>query len=320
MRLLAVLKPVSRPAARLFSLSLLFTLAGCGASLTGTPAWRAGHERVLIDTVPFFAQEEYQCGPAALAMLLAWSGVDISPDQLTPMVYSPSLEGSLQPAMVAAARRHGRIAHTLHGPENLMVELEAGHPVLVLQNLGLSWFPRWHYAVVTGYDRGSDSFYLHSGVQAMQEFSARLFARTWARSGYWGLLVLPPGRLPATATEKSFSSAAAGLERTGRLQAAIEAYEAALRRWPTSFVLRMGLGNSLYALGDMEGAEKAFRGASVLRPDNGEALNNLAVVLAATGRREEALSVIERAIGVGGAFQQEFIKTRQEILAGENIE
>ena len=24
--------------------------------------------------------------------------------------------------------------------------------LLVLQNLGLSWLPRWHYAVVVGYD------------------------------------------------------------------------------------------------------------------------------------------------------------------------
>ena len=40
----------------------------------------------LRDT-PFFPQEEYQCGPAALATVLAASGVAVSPDDLTGKVY-----------------------------------------------------------------------------------------------------------------------------------------------------------------------------------------------------------------------------------------
>jgi hypothetical protein len=30
-------------------------------------------------------------------------------------------------------------------------QLEAGRPVLVLQNLALKLWPQWHYAVVVGY-------------------------------------------------------------------------------------------------------------------------------------------------------------------------
>ena len=85
-------------------------------------------------------------------MALAWSGLRIDPDDLAPQVYTPSLKGSLQPAMITAARRHSRVAYPISGANALLQEIAAGHPVIVLQNLGLSWIPVWHYAVVIGYD------------------------------------------------------------------------------------------------------------------------------------------------------------------------
>jgi hypothetical protein len=55
--------------------------------------------------------------------------------------------------MIGAARRHGRLAYLITGPDSMFEEVAAGHPVIVLQNLGLSWYPVWHYAVVVGYDQ-----------------------------------------------------------------------------------------------------------------------------------------------------------------------
>lgn len=298
---------------RLLLLFLLLTLAGCAGAYPGSFREHPGPERVFIDTVPFFAQEEYQCGPAALAMLLTWSGREIAPDQLTDQVYSPDLQGSLQPAIIAAARRHGRLAYPIAGGEALLAELSAGHPVLVLQNLGLSWFPRWHYAVVIGYDREENNFILHSGAQAAVSLSARVFANTWRRSGSWGLLVLAPEQIPATATEETFLAAVVGLEQARQWPAASRGYGAALARWPASFVAWMGRGNTLYLLGDPAGAEEAFRRALSLQPDNGPALNNLALALAATGRRAEALAVIRQAIELGGPLQEQFRQTLEEI-------
>ncbi len=65
--------------------------------------------------------------------------------------------------MIGAARRHGRVAYVISSPEELLVEVAAGNPVIVLQNLGLSWVPVWHYAVVIGYDGDADMVTLHSG-------------------------------------------------------------------------------------------------------------------------------------------------------------
>src|SRR3569623_1363896 len=120
---------------------------------------------VELDAVPFFPQERYQCGPAALATVLAWSGAAVTADQLVPQVYLPARQGSLQPELLAAARRYQRLPYVLE-PDlaALLREVGAGHPVLVLQNLGLSWAPRWHNAVVVGYDLARDEVVLRSGA------------------------------------------------------------------------------------------------------------------------------------------------------------
>lgn len=301
-------------AAGLLFFSLILPLSGCAGGFTRSLGQHPGPERVFLDTVPFQAQEEYQCGPAALGMLLDWSGVEVAPALLTSQVYSPSLQGSLQPSIIAAARRHGRIAYPLSGSAALFTELAAGHPVLVLQNLGLSWFPRWHYAVAMGYDRGEELVFLHSGLEEASPLPARVFANTWARGGSWGLLVLPPERLPATATEETWLTAALGLEQAGQWPAASTAYGAALSRWPESFAAWMALGNSRYTLDDFAGAVEAFRRAAQLQPGSGPALNNLALALAATGQRQEALAVIRQAMALGGPMQEEFLLTQEEIL------
>jgi hypothetical protein len=220
----------------LLGLSLL-GCAGIGSRATlDPPAERGAHGR--IDSVPFFAQAEHQCGPAALAMALSWSGVAVKPEELLATVYSPARQGSLQYALIAAARRHGRLAYPITGIDPLLTETAAGHPVIVLQNLGLSWFPRWHYAVVVGYDLPAREIILHTGKTPYQPLPLRTFKNTWARSGYWGLLVLPPDALPAEAEEEAHLAAVLGLEKAGQWDAAATGYQTVLRRWPGNLTAR----------------------------------------------------------------------------------
>ncbi|MFO7767245.1 MAG: PA2778 family cysteine peptidase [Pelovirga sp.] len=272
-------------------------------------------QRHHLTEVPFFAQEEYQCGPAALAMLLAWNGQDVSLPQLVEQVYSPELKGSLQPSIVAAARRQGYLAYPLSGWSELVAELHGGQPVMILQNLGLSWYPRWHYAVVIGYDQGEQKVLLHSGVYPGMQMSMGVFERTWRRADYWGLVVVPPAVLPGSATETAYLTAVVGLERARQFSAAATAYLTATKAWPDSFVAWIGAGNSSYQAGDTATAIRSFRQAAALQPDNGIPLNNLALVLAQAGRAEEALTVIDQAIAQGGDLQEVFRQTRQKIVA-----
>lgn len=256
--------------------------------------------RAEVAGVPFHAQADFHCGPAALAMVSAWSGLPVAPDDLAAQVFTPARRGSFRSDMIGAARRQGRLAVPIRSVEAIRREIAAGHPVLVFQNLGLRWYPRWHYAVAIGYDREDDVFVLRSGPVDRLRMDRSLFERTWVRGGEWAIAVLPPSRLPATATEREVLEAAIGLERAGRLAAAAAAYEAILGRWPRSTTAHVGLGNARHALQDYVGAERAFRAAIALDPETSDAWNNLAYALAGQQRREEARSAARRAVELGG--------------------
>jgi len=305
----------------LLLLSIFLILSGCSGVLLRN--WPQSHEympdRYVLNSVLFYPQKAFQCGPSALAMALEWSGVQSNPEALAPEVFTPSRKGSLQSSIIAASRRHGRVAYPVSGPDALLAEVSAGHPVIVLQNLGLSWFPTWHYAVVIGYDLREGVMVLHSGITPRKQISLKLFEYTWARSDHWGLLVLPPSQLPATATEHEYISAVLGLEKTGQWKAAIKGYETALNRWPDSLLAHMGLGNSYYALGDLESAEKTFQEATRRYPTEGSVFNNLAEVLWKRGKNQEALKAAYKAVELGGPLTNVYQKTLKEIQAWNSI-
>jgi tetratricopeptide (TPR) repeat protein len=187
--------------------------------------------------------------------------------------------------------------------------------VIVLQNLGLSWFPQWHYAVALGYDRPADEIVMHSGEIAMRRVKWRRFYYTWNRSDCWGLLVLPPGSLPVNADETAYLKAVLGLEHAHQWEAAQQAYHAARQRWPDSLGALIGEGNSHAALGDWGAAERCFRTATLSHPQNGDSFNNLAHVLARQGRWDEARRAIAAALAAGGPNTAIYRQTLAEIQA-----
>jgi hypothetical protein len=272
-------------------------------------------DRTMIAGVPFFPQEKYQCGPAAMAMALGWSGIALAPEDLVDEVYTPSRQGSLQAGLITAARRHGRLAYPLEGPAKLLNELEAGHPVIVLQNRGTKLYPAWHYAVALGFDRPGDAVILNTGTQEARKAAWSRFLFTWERSRYWGLLVLPPGRLPADDNEAAYLKAALGLEQARQWAAAAGAYDAALQRWPASLGALIGLGNAHIMQGEWDLAESVLRKAAAVNPRSGDAANNLAHVLARRGQAAEALEWARRAVAAGGPHLAIYRQTLQEIEA-----
>lgn len=259
-------------------------LAGCAAPpLDLTPAPGAPR-KAAVSGVPLIEQADFYCGPAALAMALQWTGQDVKQSQIAQMAFSPGAKGSFQEDMIGAARRRGALAVPLAGFDDLTGEIAAGHPVIVFQNLGESFLPIWHYAVVTAYDLERGSVTLHSGQLSRTAMSLARFERTWAGGEGWALVVLPPGSLPVTARESVVLDAAAGLERAGRPRAAVQAYRAGAARWPRNWLWQFGLGNALYATGDTEGAQMAWERAAVLDPSAPEPRQNLATLRAERGK------------------------------------
>jgi Peptidase_C39 like family/Tetratricopeptide repeat len=259
--------------------------------------------RAELEGVPFVPQAKFQCGPAALAMVLSWTGHPAPPDALVRQVYSSARHGSLLADMTGAARRRGLVAYPLSTLREVVAEVGDGTPVIVLQDLGHAGRSRWHYAVVIGYDLGRGELVLRSGLTPRAVSSFAAFERTWAPSGRWGLVVLPPRKLPATATEQRWLEAIVGLERTQQWPAAVAAYERTTERWPQSLAGLIGLGNSRYVLGDLSGAEHAYRLATRAHPEAAAAFNNLAHVLAELGRREDALVAARRAAELAGSAE-----------------
>ena len=303
-------------------LGLVLTLLA--AALTAGGCTHRGHgrllretsrlpDRVVVGNVPFFPQEKYQCGPAAMAMALAWSGDEVALDDLVRQVYLPHRQGSLQTGLITAARRHARLGYVIAGPEKLLGELAAGHPVIVLQNLGTDWYPAWHYAVAVGFDRTAEAVILHTGAHEARPTGWSRFLFTWERGRYWGLVVLPPGKLPADDDEGAYLRAVLGLEQAQQWEAASRAYAAALQRWPDSPGALIGLGNTHIMQDAWEQAEAALRRAVAANPASADAANNLAHVLARRGQTAEALAWARRAVAMGGPNLSIYRQTLREI-------
>ncbi len=254
---------------------------------------------VELDETPFFPQVDDQCGPAALATILNQSGVEVRLEEARSAVYIPERQGSLQVELVAAIRSYGRVPYQIEPRlSSIIAELQAGRPVLILQNLGIQIAPLWHYAVVVGHSPEERQIVLRSGSIKRHVLSEAKFLRSWRRGDYWGVVALRPNELPAVADEGSYLTAVAGMESVGQYDAALQAYDAALTRWPASILALLGLGNAHYALGDLINAERTYRNVLATHPEHVIALNNLAQTMTERGCTREAMTLIEAAFDV----------------------
>jgi len=298
---------------------LLALLSGCATppqtrQLLLTPGDTLPARTELAET-PFFPQQRYQCGPAALAMMLAVHDIGVTPDELAERVYIPALQGSLREEITAAARDYGMLAYPLRPSlADLLKETAHGNPVLVFQNIGLPLMPKWHFAVVIGYDLASREILLRSGTTRRWRAGMGTFERTWSRGDYWALVILPAGEIPASARPATYLQAAHDLETSGQTEAARSAYRSATERWPDLQVVWLSWGNSLYEAGEFQQSAAAFHEATVLAPADPRAWNNLAFALleiaCITQAQQAAACAVALAPGV-----PEYLETRSEIAA-----
>ena len=269
--------------------------------------------RVAIEGVPFVAQSDYQCGPAALAMTLAAAGRPVELQRLVDAVYLPARRGSLQAEMLAQPRRESMLSLPVDARLASMLRLVAdGVPVLVFQTLGLSWMPIWHYAVLVGYDLPAGVVVLHSGTEASMPMSIDAFERTWTRAGSWSMIVVDPARIPASVDTMAALRAAVALERLDR-RAAMRAYDALLARAPDERLVAFARANALLADERPREAVDAYEALLARHPDFADAWNNLAHAFADAGDAQAAQRAAERAVALGGRSVDVYRQTAERM-------
>lgn len=256
----------------------LLILSSCATTAPQTKAILRSPPKIASSAeikVPFVDQTTGHCGPSTLTMAMQWAGHAVMVDQISQQVMSPKKNGSLQEDLISSCRREGMMGVRLDGMEALLKELDAGHPVIIFENLGLSWYQQWHYAIVLGYDLRKEEFILHSGHTAFEHIGMQIFERSWKLSDYWALVILKPGNLAFAADELANLQAAAGLEQVERREEAGKSYDAILKRWPKSLGALVGLSNLAYKRNDFESAVSYLREAKRLYPANQMIIHNL---------------------------------------------
>lgn len=247
-------------------------------------------------------------------MLLNYAGTRVTAEELVSQVYLPARKGSLQIEIVASTRRYQHIPYVIPAQfESLLLEIAAGNPVLILQNLGFSWAPLWHYAVVIGYHLPLQRIILHSAAEAEKRMPIKTFLRTWQRADNWGLVITATDKIPASAVEKSYLQAITDLKNSNNNKITHRAYVAAALRWPKGLLSLISLGNSFYNRGELIMAEKNYRLATHFHPLSGLALNNLAQTLFDLHKNNAAQEIALRAVAIDGVFITQARKTLQQI-------
>lgn len=167
---------------RVLILFLLLGATGCTLYRAAPPDPAAAGFRT-VPGVPFRAQEERDdCGPAALASLLASRGREMAVADIRQAVYSPVLGGTLWSDLENFARGEGFATRSGRGDPDLLRRLiDAGQPVLVPIQAGSWGVSRPHYLVVYGYD--DDTLLVHAGTQGAVLIAAAEFLPRWEKMG-----------------------------------------------------------------------------------------------------------------------------------------
>ncbi|MDQ7729921.1 PA2778 family cysteine peptidase [Halomonas sp. SpR8] len=285
---------------------LLLLMSGCARNpVLLQSSYSELPPQVEIESVPFYAQTEFQCGPATLAMVLNHQDVETDVEQLIPQVFLPERDGSVQPEMLATVRRYKQIAYPIRGTmDELLGHLAAGDPVVVMQNLSLPIYPMWHYAVAIGYDLPNETLILRSGEVERHTMSFSRFDATWARTERWGFVVAEPGTLPTGITARNALEAISAYEESHGPQAALSSWEAFVERHPANAVGQFALGNAFYADRQPDKAREAFERATELDEEIGAAWLNLGLVLRQLDQSDAARKALTQAASLEGSWQE----------------
>jgi ABC-type bacteriocin/lantibiotic exporter with double-glycine peptidase domain len=175
----------------IFIISLLFIAVGCASSI---PFYkRDAYDKSLY--VPFIRQKTDFCGPASLAMILNFWGVDITQDEIAQEIYSPELKGALSIEMVLYAAQKGFEAEMYNGSlQDLKYRIKAGFPLIVSHRLDKG-NKRVHYLVAWGFNDDKGVIYVHSDVRESLPMDYQTFLKYWGWAENLTFFIYPKNKV-----------------------------------------------------------------------------------------------------------------------------
>ncbi len=162
---------------------LFFILPACS-----THNIQPNKNSVLIDNIPFYPQEVYQCGPASLAGVLNYWGVETKPEDIAKDIYSKSAKGTLNIDMVLYVNKKGLYpAQYSGGWDDLKQKIDNGYPLIVLVDYGFLSYQANHFMVVIGYNDAE--VVVNSGLTEKIAIDKDKFLKIWKKTDFWTLWI-----------------------------------------------------------------------------------------------------------------------------------
>ena len=144
----------------------------------------------FIKNVPFYPQKLYQCGPASLAGVLNYWGIQTNQDEVADEIYSKTAKGTLNIDMIAYAEQKGFKVKQFKGSiKDIKTYINSGYPLIVMVDYGLWLYQKNHFMVIVGYN--NNGAYANSGGKKSLFLSFNKLYRIWEKTDFWTMLITP---------------------------------------------------------------------------------------------------------------------------------
>ncbi|GAB5046855.1 C39 family peptidase [Thermodesulfovibrio sp. TK110] len=145
-------------------------------------------QEYIINSVVFFPSEDFQCGPASLAMVLNFLGLRITPEEIAKDIYSKTARGTADFDMLMFAEKKGFKAIQYSGSiEDIKEKIKAHKPLIVMTDEGFWFYKKYHYMVVVGFD--NHGVIVNSGTEQHKRIDFESFIKKWKKTDFWTMLI-----------------------------------------------------------------------------------------------------------------------------------
>lgn len=178
---------------RLLLIMLALFTSGCAA--TPYSLDRCNIDQCFqIPYVPFIEQKDDFCGPASLAMVMNFYGVEVSQEEIAKEIYSPELKGTLSMNLVLYPIKKGFEAEMYNGNLDDLKQKVRAMFLLILSVKEREDTDRTHYMVIWGYDDVGKRIFAHSGRKERVVIGYDAFIEMWKRADFLTLWMYPKVR------------------------------------------------------------------------------------------------------------------------------